>query len=562
MSEIHVQQIRAHLKKTFQGLIDLADCAGEVPDSQETQFLTRALAAFSIVHAADIDPTQAATCITDGGQDNGIDALYYDTVERILYIVQAKWDHDGRGSLQRAQVQKFLTGVKDLVNARLDRFNAKVRAKEGDIRAAIESAQSRFILLAAYTGQEPLAPEPQRDFDDFVKEMNDPSDVLQLRILRQGNLHSAIARGARGSPISLEVVLHNWGQIREPYRAYYGQVGAADVAAWWQAHHPRLFAPNLRMFLGMTDVNQSLLDTLRNDPENFWYFNNGITALCGSVQKKAVGGSSKDTGVFECTDVSIVNGAQTVGSIAAAYQTHPEQVARATVSVRFISLEQVPAAFSTEVTRATNTQNRIERRDFVSLDAEQERLRTELQLDGVDYVYKSGEKLPQPDAGFDLVEATVALACSSPDVSFAVQAKREIGKLWEDISRAPYRALFNAGVTGRKMWVLVRLLRSIDQQLGAERTKRSGRDGMFAVHGNRFITHQVFKRLPLAILDRPGTEIDTLLTEVRLATSEAIRHVTTAANALYPDSYLASLFKNLHKCKEIGTRVGTLWTRN
>ncbi len=301
MSEIHVQQIRAHLTSSFQGLIDVADCVGEQTEARETRFLTRALAAFSLVHVADIEPPIAATYVTDGGRDNGVDALYYDNVEKILYIVQAKWDHDGRGSLQRGEVQKFLTGVKDLVNARFDRFNPKVRAKEADVRAELESAQTRFVLVAAYTDQEALAAEPQRDFDDFVKEMNDPTDVLQLRILHQGTLHSAISRGARGAPIHLEVVLQNWGQVREPYRAYYGQVAVADVAGWWESHHPRLFAPNLRMFLGMTDVNQSLLETLRNDPENFWYFNNGITALCGNIQKKPVGGSSRDTGVFEPT---------------------------------------------------------------------------------------------------------------------------------------------------------------------------------------------------------------------------------------------------------------------
>jgi hypothetical protein len=559
MSEIHVQQIRAYLTTSFQGLIDLSDSAGESHASQEAHFLSRALAAFSLVHTADIEPPLAAACVTDGGRDNGIDALHYDPVEKILYLVQSKWDHDGRGSLQRGEVQKFLTGVKDLINARFSRFNPKVQAKEGDVRAALESAQTRFILVAAYTGQEPLALEPQRDFDDFVKEMNDPTDVLQLRVLRQGTLHAAIARGARGSPINLEVVLQNWGQVREPYRAFYGQVAAADVAAWWEAHHPRLFAPNLRMFLGMTEVNQSLLDTLRTAPENFWYFNNGITALCGSIHKKPVGGSSRDTGVFECSDVSIVNGAQTVGSIAAAHATHPEQVARATVAVRFISLEQVPAGFSPEVTRATNTQNRIERRDFVSLDPEQERLRTELQLDRVDYVYKSGEKPPQPDNGFDLAEATVALACSSPDVSFAVQAKREIGKLWEDISRAPYLALFNPSLSGRHLWYLVRVLRAIDEQLVAERGKRTGRDAMFAVHGNRLISYEVFKRLAVKSSGRSRGDLSLLQETAKSLTTAATDHVATAANKAYPDSYLASLFKNLNKCKDIDARVAALW---
>jgi hypothetical protein len=557
MSLIHVQQIRAHLTATFQPWIDMADCENQPQTQRDTQFLSRALAAFALTHVADLDATTAANCITDGSQDNGVDALHYDPAERVLYVVQSKWDQDGHGSLQRGEVKKFLTGIGDLINLRFERFNAKLRAREDDVRAAMESAQTTFVLIATYTGQEPLAEEPQRDFDDFVKEINDPTEVLQLRVLRQGEVHSAIVRGARGTPIDLEVVLRNWGHVVEPYLAYYGQVAIADVARWWEDHNPRLFAPNLRMFLGETEVNQGLLDTLRNAPDHFWYFNNGITALCGRISKKPVGGSSKDTGVFECTDVSIVNGAQTVGAIAAAYRSHGLQAQQATVSVRFISLERVPAGFSTEVTRATNTQNRIERRDFVSLDPEQARLRTELQLDGIEYVYKSGERVTTPAAGFDLLEATVALACSSSDLSFAVQAKREIGKLWEDISRPPYRALFNPSVTGRHLWTLVRLLRAIEEQLESERRLLTGRDAMLPVHGNRFLAHEVFQRLDLK--GAAGADPAILVEAAKKLAASAVRQTLPPLNASYPESYLASLFKNRSKCGVVDRLLAKEW---
>jgi hypothetical protein len=82
---------------------------------------------------------------------------------------------------------------------------------------------------------------------------------------------------------------------------------------------------------------------------------------------------------------------------------------------------------------------------------------------------------------------------------------------------------------------------------------------MFAVHGNRLIAHEVFKRLPLANLDRPGLDIGALQEEAKALTSTAIRHVVSAANAVYPDSYLASLFKNLNKCRDIDMRVAALW---
>ena len=51
-----------------------------------------------------------------------------------------------------------------------------------------------------------------------------------------------------------------------------------------------------------------------------------------------LGGRSKDSGYFNCYDIRIVNGAQTAGSIAAAFDRKPEAVNKARVHVRFIAV--------------------------------------------------------------------------------------------------------------------------------------------------------------------------------------------------------------------------------
>jgi hypothetical protein len=551
MGLIHVQQIKSHLIDTFTNSIDLSDYSNKSEAQRESAFLTRSIAAFSLMHLANIDAKAAADAVTDGGQDNGIDAIRYNDAEKTLYVVQSKWMHDGKGGLDRGDGQKFITGFKDLINARFERFNAKVQGKRSEVEKALKAADSRFVLVIVYSGQDVLASEQQRDFDDLLEEMNDPTEVMSIRLLRQADVHGIIASGTKGSPVNLDVMLENWGLIREPFTAFYGQVAASEIAGW-DIHHPRLFAPNIRMFLGSTDVNQSLVDTLRSTPERFWFFNNGITALCASINKTRQGGDSRDSGIFKCTDVTIVNGAQTVGAIASVFSQNPDSVKSARVLVRFISLENCPEDFATEVTRATNTQNRVERRDFVALDPEQDRLRTELQIEGIYYVFKSGEVVPTGKEGFDLSEATVALACSHADVGMAVQAKREIGKLWEDIAKAPYKALFNPGVHGIKLWQLVQLQREIENQLNHEHSVRSGRDAMFAIHGNRFLAYQVFKRLsqPLS-----NGDLTAAKQEVKTLVSTQLEASIAATNSLFADNYLASLFKNLKKCKEIDAEI-------
>jgi hypothetical protein len=556
MAILHVQQIRGYLEKTFSGLVDMADYATASAEQREHVFLTRALAAFAIMHLADISAQRAAESVTDGSGDNGIDAIYFDEAERRLYVAQSKWTADGKGSIERGDVQKFITGIHDLVNARFERFNAKVQSKRPEVEAAVFDATTKFVAVIAYTGQDPVSKEPQRDIDDLLAEMNQPTETMEVRILRQVNLHSVVAAGAKGNPINLEVVLTDWGQVKEPFHAVYGQVAAQDVAAWSDTYHPRLFAPNLRMFLGRTDVNEGMLETLKGRPEHFWYYNNGITALCSAIKKKPIGGTSRETGIFEVSDVTVVNGAQTVGALGTARSTDPDALARARVFIRFIALENTSDDVATAITRFTNTQNRIERRDFVALDPQQERLRTELQIDGTEYVYKSGHTVPVGKPGFEITEATVALACASKDVGHAVQAKREIGKLWEDISKAPYKVLFNASVTGPDLWRYVQILRTAEEVLQQQQDARSGRNRMFAVHGNRLVEWLVYQKLKDAgrLSDDPDSaEVRTYIAN---ATVEALDAVTETANALYgSDVYLASLFKNLTKCRAIVKQI-------
>jgi hypothetical protein len=551
MSELHVRQIRAALEKELRKHIDISDVATRPPDEQINVFLTRSQMAFVFMYLASVTAEDAAKSITDGFGDNGIDGVLYQASERVLYIGQSKWRNDGTGSVDRGEMQKFLKGLRDLTNARWERFNAKIQAKAPDLETALNDASTRIVVVVAYTGQEPLSNEVDQDLQDVVSELNDPAELVTTQVLRQANIYSAVAQGIQGSPIDLEVALYDWGQVREPYSAFYGQVSAADIARWYDRHQNQLFAPNIRMFLGSTEVNTSIIDTLQGSPQDFWYFNNGVSALCRSIRKKPIGGNTRETGIFECHDLRIVNGAQTVGAIASAAQRSPDSVALARVAIRLVSLDACPADFDRKVTRYNNTQNRIDRRDFVALDIEQERIRGELQLEGVAYVYKSGETLTPNQNGFGLDEATVARACLQPDAALAVQAKREIGKLWEDITKAPYKILFNPSVNGPGVWRAVQIVRLVEAVLTQMRPNTQGRERLLTIHGNRFITHLAFQCLPKAILEAHQAIDSPASSTIRSTTIGIFREISRLLDEHYPDAYLATLFKNAGKCQYI-----------
>jgi hypothetical protein len=553
MSELHVRQIKANLERTFRPVIDTSDVASRSSDEQQNSFLTRALAAMALAYIGNITPNDAAGAVTDGGQDNGLDAVLYHQKNRIVYLVQSKWRHDGSGSIDRAGMQKFLKGLRDLLNARWDRFNARIRSRASMLDSALDDASTRIALIVATTGQEPISNDVRQDLEDVLNELNDPTELVTHQLLRQADLYAAVAQGLEGAPIDIDVALYDWGQVREPYAGFYGQVAASDLAQWLSNHQSRLFTPNIRMFLGGTEVNEGMQATLQVAPQDFWYFNNGITALCRTIRKKPIGGNTRETGVFECHDLRIVNGAQTCGAIAQAHTKCPDEVAKARVAIRLIELEHTPQDFDRLVTRYNNTQNRIDRRDFVALDVEHERIRGELQLDGVTYAYKSGEPSPSAVTGFDLVEATVARACVQPDVALSVQAKREIGKLWEDLDKAPYKVLFNASVSGPDLWRSVQAVRQVEQTLAGIRSGSSGRERLLSIHGNRFIAHMTLSSHPwTANAPKLSSEDEAVIRE----RSESIfKSALAVLNRDFSDAYLASLFKNASKCQALKSSV-------
>jgi hypothetical protein len=298
MAELHVRQIEAAVENATAEFLDLSDVNPEDETHLRTARLTRGLAAYVLSYLAGIEPEDACKAVVDGSQDNGLDAIFYHPADRVLYLVQSKWHNNGNGSLTLGDAEKFLKGVRDLVSARWARFGPKVQAHRQAVDAALTETATRTVLVVAYTGQDPLSPEAADALNDYLRENNEPTELFSLKVMRQADVYAAVASGLTGTPIDLEVVLYEWGQKQEPYEAIYGQVSAADLAGWYRDHSMRLFAPNIRMFLGTTDANAAITETLAESPGDFWYFNNGVTALCRTVKKKLIGGNSRESGTF------------------------------------------------------------------------------------------------------------------------------------------------------------------------------------------------------------------------------------------------------------------------
>src|SRR5690606_3123402 len=101
------------------------------------------------------------------------------------------------------------------------------------------------------------------------------------------------------------------------------------VAELYERTGVRLFARNIRGFMGMkTPVNQSMLATLRDEPERFFYFNNGITIVCDEAKKESAEGRD----FLRVGNPQVINGQQTTRTLANARK----DAAKASVLVKVI----------------------------------------------------------------------------------------------------------------------------------------------------------------------------------------------------------------------------------
>lgn len=74
MNTLQIKQIKRYFDKEYTNLINVED----VPENQKhTTFLSRALALYSLRVLTDMEAENLRDTITDGFNDNGIDALYY-----------------------------------------------------------------------------------------------------------------------------------------------------------------------------------------------------------------------------------------------------------------------------------------------------------------------------------------------------------------------------------------------------------------------------------------------------------------------------------------------------
>lgn len=532
------------LLRDFGPLIDNADFTNQNWDERRRNLLSRAVSALIVRDRMNCDNEAAAALVTDGGQDFGVDAIAIVAGPPRLWLIQTKWNDNGRASIGETDVLKVADGLRRIDQQEFSRFNKRFQHHVARIKAVLDEANCRITLVLAMVGDGPLHDNVRHSLDELAAKFNEYSPYLDVEQLFTKDLVELVQRNEAPEPIRLTVPMESWFTLDVPMRAVNGVVPASEVAQWYADHGSQLFGKNIRDSLGVTQVNAEITRSLIEEPNDFWYRNNGIIMLCDQLDLQPKHRSHPHgSAVIAVAGASVINGAQTVSAIAEAVKRGcTDQVDQGLVNVRIIqsSDEQV----STQITKATNTQNHIERRDFVALDRVQLDLREEFALSlGLNYVIRRSEFEPSPESGCTVREAAIALACAHSNPELALRARLNEDALWEDGPTGAYRQLFGEQPSAAQVWRSVWLLRTVRDALHESHGDREGRAAAIAEHGSLIVAHLVFRLHADKIVDDDDTDWPDTIQQARTQVPAALRWLIKAVNERYgPDSIIGTTF--------------------
>lgn len=548
---LQLRQVEHAIQSTFGGLFQ--------PTLPREMLLTRGLAAYAVQILADEEPDVAAGCVIDGFGDYGIDAVYVDVAAGRLVLAQSKWRLNPQRTITVGETLKFTHGVEALMNEQYERFGGRLDELAPQISSVINRHGAQVDLVVVTNSVKDLSSEVLRALDETCGHYNSPPDdvPLRTRVLGLEDVHTHVLNAASGSTIELTASLQGWGRVDWPYPSYYGCISVSQLADWYHMHRDRLFDRNVRRALGLTKVNRQLIATLRDEAEHFWYFNNGITVLCAEIGRAPAGAAQRERAELTMIGVSVVNGAQTVASIAAARERSPECLERAKVLIKVISLKDCPDSFATALTRANNTQNLVVDRDFIALDERQLDLKRDFALTlRKTYAIKRGEPTPSPDEGCTVDEAALALAYAHPDIRFAVYAHGNPGTLRDPASQRYAELFHDRRLKAVGVWRLVRAVRRVGQVIAATTASTEGREHVVVKQCAELTAHLVLRRLRLEAIDELSTDWDEELDRIGTLAPQVIGLIIDHMERTFDSYHVPTFCKSVTRSRELAELVG------
>lgn len=332
-----------------------------------------------------------ADAITDGGNDKKLDLCFIDiNVGRAIIgqsYLSPTW---GKEAAKANKASDINTGIAWLLSADIDKVPLALKPKAEELRNGIQSGEIQKIELVFIHN----AFSSKNVEDELTAAVNVALDLAERLASKDRPAISAREFGLEEieelyKTFDSDIIIDEWIHLpvttwitekSGSWKALVTSVPAKWIRSMSLEHKEDLVSANFRNYLGSRaskgNINNQIKQTIVSEPENFWVFNNGITALTHEI-------NDKEKGKIKVRGLSIINGAQTSGALG---ESDEIQASDANVLFRVVASNKKPII--DKIIRFNNTQNKFVSADQRSNEPVLKRLESEFSDYGVNFVVR------------------------------------------------------------------------------------------------------------------------------------------------------------------------------
>ncbi len=406
----------------------------------------------------------ATEALMDGNDDKKIDLLYIDIDREEAIIAQGYFSKREKKEAPSNKASDLNTAVTWLFNREIKELPERLKTPAKDLREFIESGMIRKITLW-YSHN---CPESKNVLNELIGAEHSLNSILKLKYKKIRIEVSSLEVGLNTledwyigitTPILVtdKISIENVDGFyinQSDWKAFSTNINGKKLYELFSTYKTNLFSANIRDYLGSrksdSNINNGIKQTAEIKPENFFVYNNGITAITNKIDY------DNEKKELNIAGISIVNGAQTTGAIASIKDKVSENLK---IPIRIIECENQETI--KEIVRFNNSQNKLEAPDFRSNDVFQKRLKSEFEeFPDIEYSSRRGSaedviKRPNNILPASTVAQTLAAFHNEPSIAY-----NEKSKIWE--SDKLYSKFFNDNTTAKHIFFAYSLQKAIE----------------------------------------------------------------------------------------------------
>jgi hypothetical protein len=358
-----VLSVDAFRAKVLQDVEEICEANGwKFNDEQGRGFAFQRWTANLVCAHEGIDEDKVATFTTN---DLKFDVIIEDDEQKALYLCQTKFvSVKSNPGLNESEVHDFFERHGLLLTAGWVHEHASDDLLEyvGDYKARLDDGwQMHFYFVSTGTAsdrQKKLVEElEQKAIKD---EVGVSFNLIDFSAAKEFYIEAQTLDAQVTGVVEFDIPRNKWLMFEKPRRTIVAVVKANSLVNLYRKEREKIFAVNIRSFLGRKGINRDIVGTANQHPDSFFYFNNGVSAICTDIE------FDEKTGHFTGENFQVINGAQTIGALKSAKDLSSETE----VLLRITQGESVKTekGFNADVIRFNNTQNIIKSSDFRSND--------------------------------------------------------------------------------------------------------------------------------------------------------------------------------------------------